>query len=289
MPQTTMEALTLITKLTALVFFMSSMAGIGLGLTWPQITAPLRNGSFVARALLANFVIAPLLAVVIAKVLRLDEPFATGLLLLGLGAGAPFMPKVVGMAKGDLAQAVALMVLSMVGTIAFLPLVLPLLVKGVEVDPWEIAQFLVMLLLLPLIAGLILKSRQETVATRLRPVLERISSVALLAMLMLILTLHFKSVLKLFGTGAIAAAVLFSVLTALAGWWLGGRNTAQKTVLCMGTGLRNIPAALVVSVQNFKNPDVPVMILVTTVMGILILVPTALRLGKRTRPTGDPD
>ena len=289
MPQTTMEALTLITKLTALVFFMSSMAGIGLGLTWPQITAPLRNGSFVARALLANFVIAPLLAVVIAKVLRLDEPFATGLLLLGLGAGAPFMPKVVGMAKGDLAQAVALMVLSMVGTIAFLPLVLPLLVKGVEVDPWEIAQFLVMLLLLPLIAGLILKSRQETVATRLRPVLERISSVALLAMLMLILTLHFKSVLRLLGTGAIAAAVLFSVLTALAGWWLGGRNTAQKTVLCMGTGLRNIPAALVVSVQNFKNPDVPVMILVTTVMGILILVPTALRLGKRTRPTGDPD
>lgn len=284
-----MEALTQITKLTALVFFMSSMAGIGLGLTWPQITAPLRNGSFVARALLANFVIAPLLAVVIAKVMRLDEPFATGLLLLGLGAGAPFMPKVVGMAKGDLAQAVALMVLSMVCTIALLPLVLPLLVKGVEVDPWKIAQFLVMLLLLPLIVGLILKSRQEAVATRLRPVLERISSLALLAMLILILTLHFKSVLRLFGTGAIAAAVLFSVLTALAGWWLGGRNTAQKTVLCMGTGLRNIPAALVVSVQNFKNPDVPVMILVTTVMGILILVPTALRLGKRARPTGDPD
>ncbi|MES2470225.1 MAG: bile acid:sodium symporter [Verrucomicrobiota bacterium] len=284
-----MEALTQITKLTALVFFMSSMAGIGLGLTWPQITAPLRKAGFVARALLANFVIAPLLAVVIAKVLRLDEPFATGLLLLGLGAGAPFMPKVVGMAKGDLAQAVALMVLSMVSTIVLLPLVLPLLVKGVEVDPWKIAQFLVMLLLLPLIAGLVIKSRQEAAATRLRPVLERISSLALLVMLILILTIHFKSVLRLFGTGAIAAAVLFSVLTALAGWWLGGRNTAQKTVLCMGTGLRNIPAALVVSVQNFKNPDVPVMILVTTVMGILILVPTALRLGKRARPTGDPD
>lgn len=283
-----MEALTLITKLTALVFFMSSMAGIGLGLTWPQITAPLRNISFVVRAVLANFVIAPLLAVVIAKVLKLEDPFATGLLLLGLGAGAPFMPKVVGMAKGDLAQAVALMVLSMVGTIAFLPLVLPLLVKGVEVDPWKIAQFLVMLLLLPLIVGLILKSRHEAVATRLRPVLERISSLALLVMFILILTLHFKSVLKLIGTGAIAAAILFSFLTALAGWWLGGRNPAQKTVLCMGTGLRNIPAALVVSVQNFKNPDVPVMVLVTTVMGILLLVPTALRMGSRAKPASDP-
>ena len=235
-PPAMIEDLTQITKLAALVFFISSMGGIGLGLTLPQITAPLRKASFVARALLANFVIAPLLAGVIAKVLKLDEPFAIGLLLLGLGAGAPFMPKVVGMAKGDLAQAVALMVLSMVCTIAFLPLVLPLLVKGVEVDPWKIAQFLVMLLLLPLMMGLILKSRQEAVATRLCPVLERVSSLALLVMFILILTLHFRSLLKLIGTGAIAAAILFSVLTALAGWWLGGRNPAQKTVLCMGTG-----------------------------------------------------
>ena len=136
--------------------------------------------------------------------------------------------------------------------------------------------------------GLILKSRQEAVATRLRPVLERLSSLALLLIFILILTLHFKSVLRLIGTGAIAAAILFSLLTALAGWWLGGRNAAWKTVLCMGTGLRNLPAALVVSVQNFKNPDVPVMVLVTTVIGILILVLTSLRLGSRARPGCDP-
>ena len=104
-----------------------------------------------------------------ARLLRLDEPFALGLLLLGLAAGAPFMPKIVGIAKGDLALSVGLMVLLMVGTTIFLPVALPLLVKGVQVNPWKIARFLVLLLLLPLIVGLFVKARAASLAARLRP------------------------------------------------------------------------------------------------------------------------
>jgi len=275
------ETLTNITRLAVLVFLLSSMSGIGLGLTLQQIAAPLRSVRVVVLALIANFLFAPLLAVGIARLLRLDEPFALGLLLLGLGAGAPFMPKIVGIAKGDLALSVGLMVLLMVGTTIFLPVALPLLVKGVQVNPWKIARFLVLLLLLPLIVGLFVKARAASLASRFRPLLELISSIALLVMLVLIITLNFQAVLRIFGTGAIAAALLFAVLSALAGWLLGGRDPAQQTVLGLGTGLRNIPAALVVSVQNFKDPNVSVMVIVTTLTGILILVPAARLIGKR--------
>ncbi len=103
-----------------------------------------------------------------SSTVRLDEPFALGLLLLGLAAGAPFMPKIVGIAKGDLALSVGLMVLLMVGTTIFLPVALPLLVKGVQVNPWKIARFLVLLLLLPLIVGLFVKARAASLAARLR-------------------------------------------------------------------------------------------------------------------------
>ena len=99
-------------------------------------------------------------------------------------------------------------------------------------------------------------------------------------MLVLIIALNFQAVLRIFGTGAIAAAILFAVLSALAGWLLGGRDPAQRTVLGLGTGLRNIPAALVVSVQNFKDPNVSVMVTVTTLTGILILLPAARLIGK---------
>ena len=277
------EIFTNITRIIVLIFLLSSMSGMGLGLTLQQIVAPLRNMRLVVLALIANFLLAPLLAVGIARLLRLDEPFALGLLLLGLAAGAPFMPKIVGVAKGDLALSVGLLVLLMVGTTIILPIALPLLVKGVQVNPWNIARFLVLLLLVPLIGGLIVKARAALLAARLQPVLERVSSVALLLMLVLLIALNFQAVLRIFGTGAIAAALLFAVLTAVAGWLLGGRDPAQKIVLGLGTSLRNIPAALVVSVQNFKDPNVSVMVIVTTLAGTLILVPAARMMGKRAR------
>jgi BASS family bile acid:Na+ symporter len=121
----------------------------------------------------------PLLAIGIARLLRVEEPFALGLVLLGLAAGAPFMPKIAGIAKADLALAVGLMVLLMVGTTICLPMALPLLVKGVQVHPWKIAQFLVLLLLLPLIGGLIVKARAPSIALRLGPVFGHVSTIAL--------------------------------------------------------------------------------------------------------------
>ena len=65
-----------------------------------------------------------------------------GLLLLGTAAGAPFLPKLAQIAKGNLAFGVGLMVLLMVVTVGYLPLVLPVLLPGVSVNPAEIARSL---------------------------------------------------------------------------------------------------------------------------------------------------
>ena len=274
------ETLTAVTRLLVLLFLVSSMSGIGLGLTLSQIIAPLRNVKLIVRAVIVNFIIVPLLAVVTARLLRLDEPFALGLLLLGLAAGAPFLPKVVGIANGDVASAVGLMVLLMVGTTVFLPVALPLLIKGVQVNPWKIARFLTLLMLIPLVAGLIVRARAASIGARAQPVFEGLSTGILLLVLVLVMATHFQGVLRIFGTGAIFAALLFAIFSAVAGWLVGGADLAQRTVLGLGTGLRNIPAALVVSVQNFKDPNVSVMVLVTTLIGILILLPAARLIGR---------
>src|SRR5262249_54834162 len=110
------------------------MTAMGLGLKVAEITAPLRNIRLVAMSLLANFVMMPLAAVVFTPALRLDEPLGVGLLLLGVAAGAPFLPMLAQIARGNLAFAVALMVLLMVVTVGYLPLVLPILLPGVSVN-----------------------------------------------------------------------------------------------------------------------------------------------------------
>src|SRR6266850_4910272 len=119
-----MEILQKAVPVATLIFVLSSMLAMGLGLTIAQIIAPLRNVRLVAMSLLANFVLMPLAATGLAKILRLDEPLGVGLLLLGTAAGAPFLPKLAQIAKGNLAFAVGLMVLLMVITIGYLPLVL---------------------------------------------------------------------------------------------------------------------------------------------------------------------
>src|SRR5579864_7193064 len=153
-----MDLLSKAATVAMLSFVVSSMLAMGAGLTLGQIIEPLRNARMVALALVANFVVMPLGALALAKGLWLDEPLGIGLLLLGCAAGAPFLPKLAELARGNLAFGVGAMVLLMVVTVGYLPLVLPLLLQGVSVDPWKIARSLVLLMLFPLAAGLVLKA-----------------------------------------------------------------------------------------------------------------------------------
>src|SRR5688572_10673607 len=156
-----------------LVFVLSSMLSMGLGLTFRQIIAPLRNVRLVTLSLVANFAVMPLAAVALTKLLRIDEPFGVGLLVLGTAAGAPFLPLLAQIAKGNLAFAVGLMVLLMVITVGYLPLVLPMLLPGVSVNPAQIARSLVLLMLLPLGGALAVKANRPDIAAKIKPIFDK--------------------------------------------------------------------------------------------------------------------
>ena len=95
-----MELIQKAIPIAMLVFVLSSMLAMGLGLSVGEILSPLRNARLVLLSLLVNFVLMPLGALAIAALLRLDQPLSVGLLLLGAAAGAPFLPKLAQIAKG---------------------------------------------------------------------------------------------------------------------------------------------------------------------------------------------
>jgi BASS family bile acid:Na+ symporter len=276
-----MDLLNKAVPVAMLGFVVSSMLAMGLGLTIRQIIEPLRNARLVLLALLANFVLMPLGALALAKVLWLDEPFGVGLLLLGCAAGAPFLPKLAELAKGNLAFAVGAMVLLVVVTVGYLPMVLPLLLPGVTVNPWEIASSLVLMMLLPLATGLALKARYGDLATRVKPVLDWISNVSLILLVSLITAANIDKVLQVFGTRGILAGLLFIALGFGTGWLLGGPDADTRRVMALGTGQRNIAAALVVASQSFSDPKVVVMVIVVAIVGLIILMPLSRALANR--------
>jgi len=271
-------------SLTGLLFIITSMLAMGLSLTVAQIVQPLKNVRLVLLALLANFVLVPLLAYVITLIIPLEQSLQIGLIVLATAAGAPFLPKLVQGAKGNIAFGVGLMVLLMVVTIFYLPIVLPLLLPGVEINPWDIAKSLIVLMLIPLAIGLLFQSHSPEDAAHWQPVMNKISGLSILVLLVVGLGLNVSNIISLIGSLGLVALVLFIVGSLLIGMLLGGRDPAIRSVMGLGTAQRNVSAAILVSIQNFSGTNTVSFVLVAAVLLLLILLPTAKRLGARGQP-----
>jgi BASS family bile acid:Na+ symporter len=278
------EFFEVVAKLAVLVFVVTCMVTAGLGLGVRDVVAPLRRARLVVLAVVANFLIAPVIAYALTEVVPLDRPYAIGLLLLGGAAGAPFLPKLAELARGDLAFSVGLMLLLTVGSVGFMPVVLPVLIPGLSADPWPILRPLLLTMLLPLAAGMAVRVRSERWSSRLRPAFGVLSNVSMVLAVVLLVGLNFGAMIGTFGSGAVAVAVLFVALSLVVGYALGGPSPGTRSVLGLGTGQRNVAAALVIATQNFTDPGVVVMILVSTLAGLVFLLIAARRFARRASP-----
>jgi BASS family bile acid:Na+ symporter len=86
----------------------------------------------------------------ILQLIELDQAYAIGLVLVASAAGAPMIIKLTQLSDGDVAFSAGLLVLLIVVSIGYMPLVVPLLAPGSEISAWAIAAPLVLTMLLPL-------------------------------------------------------------------------------------------------------------------------------------------
>jgi len=275
------EFLSSIAGIASLLFVVTSMLALSFKLSVQQMTQPLKDIRLVILALLANFVLVPLLALAIIKVIPLDQSLQIGVILLATAAGSPFIPKLVQGARGNVPASVGLMFLIMVVSILYMPVFLPLLLPGVEINPWDIAKSLIVTMLVPLVIGMLIKSHSPDVADHWEPVMSKISGVSILIVWGVGFGLNISNILNFIGTLGVGAMALLIVGALAIGLLLGGRDPGVRTAMGLSTATRNGAAALVVATQNFSGTDTLPFLLVGFVLMILILLPSAKLLGKR--------
>jgi BASS family bile acid:Na+ symporter len=162
-----------------------------------------------------------------------------------------------------------------------MPAVLPLLIPGLAADPWPLLRPLLFTMLLPLAAGMIVKGRSERWGARLRSAFAAVSNISMLLTLVLLIGLNFRAMLGTFGSGAVAVGVAFVALSLAAGYALGGPAPSTRSVLGVGTGQRNVAAALLIATENFGGePEVTVMLLVSTISGLVVILVAARRFAR---------
>jgi BASS family bile acid:Na+ symporter len=276
------EIVTVIAQISVLTFVITSMLAMGLSLTIAQIVEPLKDTRRVLLALLGSFVLVPGLAYLITLIIPLGEGLATGLIIVGASAGAPFLPKMVQLAKGNIAFSVGLMTLLMIVTIIYLPIMLPILLPGASVNPWDIARSLIVTMLIPLGIALFIKARYEETAESLQPHMSQISTFAIVLGIGAVIVIQFEAIIATLGTGGILAVLIFLAGALGIGLLLGGRDASMRSVVGLGTAQRNLSAAMLVAATNFADdPNVIVMVMMFAVIGMTLLMFVGGEMGKR--------
>lgn len=262
------ETLEIILNVSIAVFIAGVLFSAGLEVTFKQVFTPLRNAPVVARALLANVILTPLIVYGMSLWFPLERPYMIGVLLYGFAAGAPYTPKLVGVAAGDVPNSIAATMLLTVLTIIYMPLVLPFLIPGTEIGVWAIAKPLLLQMFVPLVIGLAIRHFKDRLAAKMLMPANLVVNASLVLFLVLAVVLHGDELSATIGTGAITSAIVLTLAAFGVGYLLGPGGRKGKVTLGLITTARNIGAAATIATANFKD-DPRVLITVAVCMFIV--------------------
>ncbi len=230
------------------------MFGMGLTLRWEDFRIVFSRPKDVIIGCIAQFTIMPMLAWILARLFALDEALTVGVALVGCCPSGTASNVITYLAKGDLALSVG-----MTGVNTLLaPLLTPLLVlllagKTVDVDVAGMLLSILWVVILPIAAGLIVKSlwpRQTTKATAYLPAL---STIAICAIVLIVIAANAE---KLMSSGLVImlVVVLHNICGLSVGYGLGcllGLSTAKRRAISIEVGMQNSGLASSLATLHF--------------------------------------
>jgi len=245
-----------------LIFTVTNLAAMGLQVKIPDVIGALKNKKAIALIFIWGWVLGPAVGYLIIWILPLAEPYVVVVLLCSLAPTAPFLQQMVGKARGDMPFAGALVPLVAVGTVVLMPLMAPLMIKGVAISAWALAKPLLLTILLPLIIGAAIRYYKDTMATKIFPATKLIAQLSTLLTIVWCLVLYGSSMLDTAGELALLAMTLYMVGMAVVTYYFGfGLKQAQRSVMALSMGTRNIAAVLAAALA-IPNADTRIVTMV---------------------------
>jgi BASS family bile acid:Na+ symporter len=234
------------------------VVAVGLGVPLAELTRVARDRRLVVRALLANYVAVPGVAVGLLLLFHAEPMVAAGFLILASCPGAPFGPPVTAVARGNLAVAAALMVIlagsSAIAAPCLLRVLLPLVAEGEapRVDPARIGGTLLLVQLVPLCVGLFVRQWFPILAARLQNPANLVGRALGLVAVGSILAAQFRMLMAIHPAG-FAGMLALLIASLAAGWFAGGPDRPSRKAVALATSLRNVGVGLVIATGGFAG------------------------------------
>lgn len=230
------------------------MFGMGLTLKPGDFKPVLMRPKDIMIGEFAQFIVMPLLAWILCRILQLPAELALGVILVGCCPGGTASNVICYLANGDIALSV-----SMTGVSTLLaPLVTPALVyilAGEEVNVDVIGMFLsiVEVVIIPILLGFIVNRYLGRFTEKVTPLLPLISTIAIAVIIGIVVSHNSANILScslLVGVAVILHNILGLVLGYMAGRMMGLPHS-KRTAIAIEVGMQNSGLATSLAATHF--------------------------------------
>ena len=281
----------------ATITLFEMMVTIGLGVTFADVVAVARNWRLVGKAAVANYVCVPAAAVALLLLFHANPYVAAGFLIAAVCPGAPYGPPFTGMAKGNVAASVGLMILLAGSSALLAPLLLNFLLpftlgflpplppdsKPLQIDLIKVLITLLLSQMLPLGVGLALRQWRPVLAEKMKKPANLLSKLLNLTVVVLVLATQGHLMTEIRVSGFVGMFILLAASWA-AGWVLGGRATGERRAMTLTTSLRNVGVGMIIAAGAFAGTPALTAVLVYGLLGVFGSLLLALRWGRTAAP-----
>jgi bile acid:Na+ symporter, BASS family len=240
------------------LFVAVYMLSVPLETTSGEITKILGDWNLMGRALLANFIIIPILGIVIARFFDLPPDIKTGFLLLAIAPGGLLALQFARISNGNRVFAVALLFIFCLLAILITPALVLLLFFREGAGQLPFVWLILMLLALIVVPAIVGRGLQRLIpqhAPALGLWLGRLSIVIFIVAA--VMAGRYKTpAVKLMGTNGIAAIVLLILGAWIVGWFLGGPEIRNRKVLAISSSMRNVGVCMPFATNYFAGTEV---------------------------------
>lgn len=230
------------------------MFGMGMALRLEDFKIVFSRPKDVVIGCVAQFTVMPLLALLLSRVFALDEALAVGVILVGCCPGGTASNVITYLAKGDLALSVGMTATSTVLAPVMTPLLVWLLAgKSVDVDVAGMLLSILWVVILPIVAGLIVKGLWPKLTERMTVCLPAVSSLAIAFIVLIVISANAQKLLM--GGMVIIVVVALHNLCGLGLGWLVGRllrlPDAKRRAISIEVGMQNSGLASSLATLHF--------------------------------------
>jgi len=240
---------------------LATAFGFGLKAATEDVQDLIRRPALLGRSLLAIFVIVPIVAVALAHAFDFPHAAEIAMIALAISPLAALMPVNLIRVGRSFSFPAGLIAIVALMSVVVVPLLVALVGRFLgwssPVSPLRAAGVVAAIVLLPLVAGMVVRALRPVLADRIELPASLIGTVVLrLATLALLLTsLH--AIWALIVNGTVIAIAVVVVVGFAAGHVLGGPHPNGRTVLALAGGFRHPAVALATAGQVRRSRILP--------------------------------